>query len=151
MFCLALIWHPAKLCLRCYSVSSYRETCNSAFVWSLEGVWAHAELIASAEHHFRLKYLCLYDDTWVSERCQISNQMSFALGVASNLSAVLLILAGSFPEAHKCRRLWKISRWRNSSFIQTSSIRITIVLACFGPSFGKHPHQKARFSAVENQ
>lgn len=146
MLCLALIWHPTKLCLHCY-----RETCNPVFVCVLECVWAHAELIASAKHHLRLKYLCLYDDTWVSERCQIPNQMSFALGAASNVSAILLILAGSFPEALKCRKLWKISRRRNTSFIQRSRIRITIVLACFGLVSSKYPHKKARPSAAENQ
>lgn len=146
MLCLALIWHPTKQCLHCY-----RETCNPIFVCTLECVWAHAELIASAKHHLRLKYLCLYDDTWVSERCQIPNQMSFALGAASNLSAVLLFLAGSFPEAHKCRRLWKIRRWRKTSFIKRCSIRIAIVLACFGPAFSKYAHKKMRPSAVKNQ
>lgn len=76
MLCLALIWHPTKLCLHCH-----RETCNPVFVCVLECVWAHAELIASAKHHLRLKYLCLYDDTWVSERCQIPNQCLLPWGL----------------------------------------------------------------------
>ena len=146
MLCLALIWHPTKLYLHCY-----REACNPVFVCAFVFVWAHAELIASAKHHLKMKYLCLYDDTWVCERCQIPNQMSFALGAASILSAVLLILAGSFAEAHKCRRLWKIRRWINTSFIQSSSIRIATVLAWFGPAFSKYSHKKARCSTVENQ
>lgn len=54
MLCLVLIWHPTKQGLHCYKGS-----CNPVFVCVFECVWAHAELIASAKQHLRLKYLCM--------------------------------------------------------------------------------------------